>query len=89
MQNTAGEVRMNPSAIYSCGPLHMDEQRQEDQPKPIYNSSVPIQDIALKTFWEQCMIETDGERGSGRSVLAARHGDDEHKLQKNGEYSKN
>ena len=24
-QDTAGEVRMNSSAIYSCGPYHMDE----------------------------------------------------------------
>ena len=32
---------------YSCVPLHMDEQRQDDQLEPIYNSSVPIQDIAL------------------------------------------
>ena len=28
--------------IYSSGPLHMDEQRQDDQLEPIYNSSVPI-----------------------------------------------
>ena len=46
MQDTGGEVRMNSQAIYSCGPLHMDEQRQDDQLEPIYNSSVPIQDIA-------------------------------------------
>ena len=42
MRDTAGEVR-----TYSCGPFHMDEQRQDDQQEPIYNSSVPIQDIAL------------------------------------------
>ena len=49
----------------------MDEQRQDDQLEPIYNSSVPIQDIALKTSREQWVIETGGERGSGRSVQAA------------------
>ena len=32
---------------YSCGPSHMDEQRQDDQQEPTYNSSVPIQDVAL------------------------------------------
>ena len=30
------------------GPHQMDEQRQDDQLEPIYNSSVPIQDVALK-----------------------------------------
>ena len=49
----------------------MDEQRQVDQLEPKYKSSVLIQDIALKT------IETGGERGSRRSVLAVRHDDDD------------
>ena len=49
----------------------MDEQRQDEQLEAIYNSSVPIQDIALKTSWERWMIETDGKRGSVRSLLAA------------------
>ena len=55
----------------------MDEQRQDDQLEPIYNSSVPIQDVAFKTFREQWTIETGGERGSGRSVLAVQHDDDD------------
>ena len=38
---------------------------------------MPIQDVALKTSQEQWAIETDGERGSGRSVLAAQHDDDD------------
>ena len=54
----------------------MDDQRQDNQLEPIYNSSVPMQDIPLKTFQEQWMIETGGERGSGRSVLVARHDED-------------
>ena len=48
----------------------MDEQRQDDQLEPIYNSFVPIQDIALKISREQWMIEKDGGSGPGRSVLA-------------------
>ena len=49
----------------------MDEQRQDDQLEPMYNSSVPIQeDLPVA-------IETDGGRWSGRSVLAARHDDDD------------
>ena len=54
----------------------MDEQRQDDQLEPIYNSSVLIQDVALKKYRERWMIETSGGRGSGRSTLAARHHDE-------------
>ena len=53
----------------------MDEQKLDDSLEPIYNSSVPIQDVALKTCWEQWTIETGGERGSARSVVAG-HDDD-------------
>ena len=77
MQDTAGEVRTNSQVTYSCGLLHIDEQRQDDQLEPIYNSSVPIQDVALKACRERWMIETGGEKGSGRSVLVARHDDDD------------
>ena len=31
------------------GPLHMDEQRQDNQLKPTFNSSVLIQDVTFKT----------------------------------------
>ena len=55
---------------------HTDRATPCDQLEPIYNSSVPIQDVALKTSWEQWTIETGGERGSGQSVLAAQHDDD-------------
>ena len=54
----------------------MDEQRLDDQLEPIYNSSVLIQDIAWKTSREQWVIETGGDRGLGKSVLAARHDDE-------------
>ena len=36
-----------------------------------------MQDIALKTSREQWTIEKGGKRVSGRSVLAARHDDDD------------
>ena len=49
----------------------MDEQRQDGPLEPIYNNSVPIQDIAWKTSRERKTLETGGERGSRRSVLAA------------------
>ena len=55
----------------------MDEQRQDDPLEPENNSSVRIQDVALKTSRERWTIETGGGRGSGRSVLVARHDDDD------------
>ncbi len=58
----------------------MDEQRQDDQLEPIYNSSVLIQDVALKTYRERWTIEKGGGRGSGRSVLVAQHDDDSTQL---------
>ena len=58
----------------------MNEQRQADHLEPIYNSFVSIQDVALKTSRERWMIETGGEIGSRRSVLAARHDDDDDEI---------
>ena len=53
----------------------MDEQRQDDQLEPTYNSSMPIQGVALKTYRKRWTIEKGGRKGSGRSVLIARHDD--------------
>ena len=63
--------------MHSCGSLNINEQRLDDQLKPIYNSSVPIQDVAWRIWRERLTIETGGERGLGKSVLAARHDDDD------------
>ena len=41
----------------------MDEQRQDDQLAPIYNSSVPIQEVAYRERWT---IETGAKRGLRR-----------------------
>ena len=57
----------------------MDEQRQDDQLEPIYNNSMQIQDVALKTYQERWTIETRGGRWSGRSMLAVWHDDDDYK----------
>ena len=48
----------------------MDEQRQD-------TSSVPIQDVARKTYRKQWTIGRGGERGSRISVLIVRHDDDD------------
>ena len=55
----------------------MAEQKQDDQLEPTYNSSVSTRDVALKTCRQQWMIGRGGERGSGISVLMARHDDDD------------
>ena len=62
--------------MYSCGPLHMDKQRQDDQLEPTYSSSVTIRGIALRICQKQWMIGRYGKRGSGISVLIAQHDDD-------------
>ena len=56
---------------------HMAEQKQDDQLEHTYNSYVRIQDVALKTCQRRWTIGRSGERGSGISVLAARHDDDD------------
>ena len=56
---------------------HMAEQMQEDQLEPTYSSSVRIRDVALRTFQKRWTIRRSGERGSGISVLVARHDDDD------------
>ena len=55
----------------------MDEKSSDDQREPIYNSSVPTQDVAWKTCQQQWTIERVCERRSGRFVLAARDDDDD------------
>ena len=62
--------------MYNCGPLHMDEQRQDDQLEPTYSSSVPIRNVVLKTCRKQWTIEKGGKRGLGIYLLMARHDDD-------------
>ena len=57
--------------MYSCGPVRLDNQL-----KPIYNSSMLIQDVAWRTCQERWTIETGSEKGSGKSVLLVRHDDD-------------
>ena len=61
---------------YSCGPFHMDKQRQDNQLEPTYNSSMPIRNVALKTYRGRWMIEKGGERGWGRSALVVGHDDE-------------
>ena len=52
------------------------EQKQDGQLEYTYGSSVRIRDVAQKTYQRRWTIGRGGERGSGISVLAARHDDD-------------
>ena len=58
----------------------MDEQRQDDQLEPTYNSSVLIRDVAPRTCRKQWTIGRDGERGPGISVLITRHDEDDDEI---------
>ena len=55
----------------------MAEQKQDDQLEHTYSSYVRMRDVALKTCQRRRTIVRSGERGSGISVLAARHDDDD------------
>ena len=55
---------------------HMAELKQDDQLEHTYSSFVRIRDVARKTCQKRWTIGKSGERGSGISVLAARHDED-------------
>ena len=63
--------------MYSYGPPHMAGQKQDVQLEHTYSSYVRIRDVALKTCQRRWTIGKSGERGSGISVLTARHDDDD------------
>ena len=55
----------------------MANQKQDDQLEQTYSSYVMMRDVTLKTCQRRWMIGRCGERGSGISVLAARHDDED------------
>ena len=56
---------------------HMARQKQDDQLEHTFSSYVRIRDVALKSCQRRWTIGRSGERGSGISVLVARHDDDD------------
>ena len=52
-------------------------QKQDDQLEHTYSSSARVRDVDLKTCQTRWTIARSGERGSGISVLAARHDDND------------
>ena len=53
----------------------LSSTKLDGQPELTYSSYVRTQDVTLKTCQRRWMIGRSGERGSGISVLAARHDD--------------
>ena len=56
---------------------HMAVQKQDDQHEHTFSSYVRIRDVVLKTCLGRWTIGRSGEKGSGTSVLPARHDDDD------------
>ena len=63
--------------MYSYGPPHMAVQKQDDQHEHKFSNYVRIQDVVQKTCLRRWTVGKSGERGSGISVLPARHDDDD------------
>ena len=63
--------------MYSYGPLHMAKQKQDVQLEHRYSIYVKIWDVPLKTCQRWWTIVRSGERGSGISMQAAWHDDDD------------
>ena len=63
--------------MYSYGPPHMAVQKQDDQHGHTFSNYVRIRDVVQKTYLRRWTIGKCGERGSGISVLPARHDDDD------------
>ena len=55
----------------------MAVQKKDDQHERTFSNYVRIRDVVQKTCLKRCTIGKSGERGSGRSVLAARHDNDD------------
>ena len=77
MQDIVEEAGKSSWMMYSYGPLHMAEQKQDDQLEHTYSSSLRIRDVVLKICQRRWMIGRSGERVSGISVLVAWHDDDD------------
>ena len=59
---------------------HMAKQKQDDQHEHTFRNCVRIRDVVQMTCQRWWTIGRSGERGSGISVLPARHDDDDYTL---------
>ena len=70
MWDTARESRMDLWVKFLYGPLHMDIPVLANQQELTYNTPVWTQGIVWKTCQKLWMMGTNGERESGKSMLA-------------------
>ena len=70
------------SDLLLWNPRIWPSKRWDDQLEHTYSSYVRIWDVALKTCQRWWMIGRSGERGSGISVLATWHDDDDDEISK-------
>ena len=64
------------SDVLLCTPTH-GRAKQDDQHEHTFSNYVRVQDVVLKTRLRRWTIGKSGVRGSGISVLPARHDDDD------------
>ena len=68
----------NNKVVFSIFPItHMAVQKQGDQHEHTFSNYMRIRDVVQKTCLRRWTIGKSGERGSGISVLVARHDDDD------------
>ena len=79
----AGHFWRSRDELISDGPPQIARQKQDDQLEHTFSSYVRIRDVALKTCQRRWTIGRSGERGSGISVLVARHDDDWYTIKPN------
>ena len=63
--------------MYSHGPPHTAEEKQDDQHELTFSNYVRIRDVVKKACQRRWTIGRSDERGSEISVLPARHDDDD------------
>ena len=61
MQDIAGEAGTSSWEMYSYGPRHMAEQKQDDQLEHTYSSSMRIRDAAPRTCQKRWTITREGQ----------------------------
>ena len=79
MQDTAGEAGDELISDVLLWTPHMVKLKQGNQLEPTYSSTGMIRGVALRTCQKWWTIGRSGERGSGISVMVARHDDDDDK----------
>ena len=73
----AGHWRRSRDELISDVLLWTPTQKQDDQHEHTFGNYVRIRDVVQKTCLRRWTIGKSGERGSGKSVLPARHDDDD------------